>query len=94
MLDILREMGADISVENLRECCGEPVGDIIARHCALSGVRIRGESVSRAIDELPVISVAACFAEGETVISEAGRASGKGNRQDKRHGRGTFEAGS
>ena len=72
MLDILREMEADISVENLREWCGEPVGDIIARHCALKGVRIGGELVPRAIDELPVISVAACFAEGETVISDAG----------------------
>ena len=71
-LDILREMGADISVENRRERCGEPVGDIIARHCTLGGVRIGGESVSRAIDELPIISVAACFAEGETVISGAG----------------------
>ncbi len=71
VLDILREMGADISVENRRECCGEPVGDVIARHCALRAVRIEGESVSRAIDELPVISVAACFAEGETVISGA-----------------------
>ena len=71
-LDILREMGADISVENRRECCGEPVGDIVARHCPLRAVRIEGESVSRAIDELPVISVAACFAEGETVISGAG----------------------
>lgn len=72
VLDILREMGADISVENRRECCGEPVGDLIARHGALGAVRIEGESVSRAIDELPVISVAACFAEGETVISGAG----------------------
>lgn len=72
VLDILREMGADISVENRRECCGEPVGDLIARHGALRAVRIDGESVSRAIDELPVISVAACFAEGETVISGAG----------------------
>ena len=71
-LDILGEMGADISIENRRECCGEPVGDIVARHCALRAVRIEGESVSRAIDELPVISVAACFAEGETVISGAG----------------------
>ena len=71
-LDILRAMGADISVENLRELCGEPVGDVVARHCTLSGVRIEGESVSRAIDELPVISAAACFAEGETVISGAG----------------------
>lgn len=72
VLDILREMGADISVENRRECCGEPVGDLIARHGPLGAVRIGGESVSRAIDELPVISVAACFAEGETVISGAG----------------------
>ncbi len=72
VLDILREMGADISVENRRERCGEPVGDVIARHGALRAVRIEGESVSRAIDELPVISVAACFAEGETVISGAG----------------------
>lgn len=71
-LDILREMGADISVENRRECCGEPAGDVIARHGALRAVRIEGESVSRAIDELPVVSVAACFAEGETVISGAG----------------------
>lgn len=72
VLDILREMGADISVENRRECCGEPAGDVIARHGALRAVRIEGESVSRAIDELPVVSVAACFAEGETVISGAG----------------------
>lgn len=72
VLDILWEMGADISVENRRECCGEPVGDLVARHGALGAVRIEGESVSRAIDELPVISVAACFAEGETVISGAG----------------------
>lgn len=72
VLDILWEMGADISVENRRECCGEPAGDLVARHGALRAVRVEGESVSRAIDELPVISVAACFAEGETVISDAG----------------------
>ena len=72
VLDILWEMGADISVENRRQCCGEPAGDLIARHGALRAVRIEGELVSRAIDELPVISVAACFAEGETVISGAG----------------------
>ena len=72
VLDILREMGADISVENRRERCGEPVGDVVARHSALSAIRVEGEAVSRAIDEFPVISVAACFAEGETVISGAG----------------------
>ena len=72
VLDILWEMGADVSVENRRERYGEPVGDVIARHCILKGAQIEGESVSRAIDELPVVSVAACFAEGETVISGAG----------------------
>ena len=71
-LDILREMGADISVENPRNLCGEPVGDITARQSSLRGVRIKTEYVSRAIDELPVVSVAACFAEGQTVIEGAG----------------------
>ena len=48
------------------------MGDVIARHGALRAARVEGESVSRAIDELPVVAVAACFAEGETVISGAG----------------------
>lgn len=71
-LDILSEMGADISGENLREDRGgEPRGDLVVRHSRLKGVRVKEELVSRAIDELPVVSVAACFAEGETVIEGA-----------------------
>ncbi len=70
-LDILKKMGADISVENLRETGGEPCGDVIARYSTLRGVRIKGELVSRSIDELPIISVAACFAEGKTIIRDA-----------------------
>lgn len=71
-LDVLGEMGADICSENLREDSGgEPRGDLIVRHSRLKGLRVKEELVSRAIDELPVISVAACFAEGETVIKGA-----------------------
>lgn len=72
VLDVLREMGADISVENRREVCGEPVADLVARYAPLRATRVDGELVSRAIDELPAVAVAACFAEGETVITGAG----------------------
>ena len=72
VLDVLREMGADISAENRREVCGEPVADLVARYAPLRGTRVDGDLVSRAIDELPAVAVAACFAEGETVITGAG----------------------
>lgn len=72
VLEVLREMGADVSVESRGEVCGEPVADIVVRHGPLRAVRIDGELVSRAIDELPAVAVAACFAEGETVIAGAG----------------------
>lgn len=72
VLDVLREMGADISAENRREVCGEPVADLVVRYAPLRGTRVDGDLVSRAIDELPAVAVAACFAEGETVITGAG----------------------
>ena len=72
VLDVLREMGADISAENRREVCGEPVADLVVRYAPLRATRVDGDLVSRAIDELPAVAVAACFAEGETVITGAG----------------------
>ena len=72
VLDVLREMGADISEENRREVCGEPVADLVARYAPLRATRVDGDLVSRAIDELPAVAVAACFAGGETVITGAG----------------------
>lgn len=72
VLDVLRQMGADISAENRREVCGEPVADLVVRYAPLRGTRVDGDLVSRAIDELPAVAVAACFAEGETVITGAG----------------------
>lgn len=71
VLDILKLMGANISIENERIECGEPVGDLIVKHSNLKGIKIKGELIPKAIDELPIVSVAACFAEGTTTISEA-----------------------
>ena len=49
----------------------EPVADIVVRTSRLQGTVVEGELVPRAIDELPLVALAACFAEGETVIRDA-----------------------
>ncbi len=71
IIDILQQMGGSIELLNQRELSGEPVADLLVRHSALRGIEIGGELVPRAIDEFPVVSVAAAFAEGETLIREA-----------------------
>ncbi|MDX1991630.1 MAG: 3-phosphoshikimate 1-carboxyvinyltransferase [bacterium] len=71
LLDVLLEMGADITISNQSEEAGEPVGDLRVRHSALKGVAIGGEMVVRMIDEFPVLMVAALHAEGETVVRDA-----------------------
>jgi 3-phosphoshikimate 1-carboxyvinyltransferase len=71
IIDVLTSMGADIALENLREQAGEPVADIRVRHRKLRGVQIGGEMIPRLIDELPVLAVAASYAEGKTVIKDA-----------------------
>lgn len=71
LVDVLRAMGADIRVENERETGGEPIGDLIVRSAALSGVTVGGVQIPVLIDELPVLAVAGAFAEGETVIEGA-----------------------
>jgi len=71
VIDVLRSMGADIVLENPREQAGEPVADIRVRHRKLRAVRVAGETIPRAIDEIPVLSVAAAYAEGTTIIQDA-----------------------
>ncbi len=71
IIDILRQMGGSIELLNEREQCGEPVADLLVKSSQLSGIDIGGELVPRAIDEFPVISVAATFAAGVTQISDA-----------------------
>lgn len=71
IVEVLSSMGADIVLENPREQAGEPVADIRVRHRKLRAVEVSGEIIPRAIDEIPVLSVAAAFAEGTTVIRDA-----------------------
>jgi 3-phosphoshikimate 1-carboxyvinyltransferase len=71
IIDILRDMGGDLTLLDERQLSGEPVADILVRSSRLKGIEIGGEVVPRAIDEFPVISVAAACAEGTTVIRDA-----------------------
>lgn len=71
VIDALRLMGADIEVTPRDWPGAEPVADVRVRSAALRGVRIDGDLALRSLDELPVLSVAAAFAEGETVIADA-----------------------
>ena len=71
VIDVLREMGADIRLENMHEQNREPVADITVCSSALHGTAIGGALIPRLIDELPIIAVAAAFATGKTVIRDA-----------------------
>jgi 3-phosphoshikimate 1-carboxyvinyltransferase len=71
IIDALTAMGADIVLENPREQAGEPVADIRVRYRGLTGARFGGALIPRLIDEVPVLAVAAAYAEGTTVITDA-----------------------
>lgn len=71
VIDILKMMGADIELLNQREVGGEPVADIRVRSSALHGIDIPQALVPLAIDEFPIIFVAAACARGETVLRGA-----------------------
>jgi 3-phosphoshikimate 1-carboxyvinyltransferase len=70
-VDVLRRMGADISVEPVGERCGEPVGDIRVRAGELTATTISGDEVPNVQDEVPVLAIAAAFAEGVTEVRDA-----------------------
>jgi len=71
VIDILKLMGADISLENLREVGGEPVADLRVRAAKLRGIDIPEDLVPLAIDEFPVLFIAAACAEGRTILRGA-----------------------
>ena len=72
IIDILAAMGGSIQLLDRRELSGEPVADILVRSSRLKGIEIGGDVVPRAIDEFPVVCVAASLAEGRTVVRDAG----------------------
>ncbi|MCG6965813.1 MAG: 3-phosphoshikimate 1-carboxyvinyltransferase [Chromatiaceae bacterium] len=71
VINILRLMGADIEVLDPREVGGEPVADLRVRSAPLSGIRIPEDQVPLAIDEFPVLFIAAACATGQTVLTGA-----------------------
>ncbi|MGP3791308.1 bifunctional prephenate dehydrogenase/3-phosphoshikimate 1-carboxyvinyltransferase [Pseudomonas sp. B392_1p] len=71
IIDILKLMGADITLENQKEVGGEPVADLRVRSAKLKGIEIPEALVPLAIDEFPVLFIAAACAEGRTVLRGA-----------------------
>jgi len=71
LLAILERMGATVEVKPLGERGGEPTARLTVRPQALQGVDVGGAEIPLAIDELPLLALAACFAEGTTTIRDA-----------------------
>ena len=73
IIDALQMMGAGdaLRLENERIEGGEPVADVVASSGSLKGIDLGGDIIPIMIDELPVLAVAACFAEGDTIIRDA-----------------------
>lgn len=71
IIEALAMMEADIQLENQREVAGEPVADLRVRHGQLKGCTIEGNLIPRLIDEIPILAVAAVFAQGTTLIKDA-----------------------
>ena len=71
LLTILERMGAGIAVEDEREVGGEPIANLRIRSAPLQATEVGGAEIPLAIDELPLVALAACFAEGTTTIRDA-----------------------
>lgn len=71
ILRVCREMGADITLEHIIDTDGEPAADLVVRYSRLHGTVIGGSIIPALIDELPMLAVLACFAEGTTIIRDA-----------------------
>ena len=71
LLKVLDLMGADIEIKNVKNICNEESGDVLVRSSNLNGVDIPEDIIPNIIDEIPILSIAAAFAEGTTNINNA-----------------------
>ncbi len=71
IIDVLLDMGADITITNERVSGGEKMGDITVRSAKLHGTNVAGDLIPRLVDEVPILAVAAACAEGVTEIRDA-----------------------
>ena len=69
IINVLKDMGADITLENVHTSAGETVADITVRSSSLKGTTVGGDIIPRLIDELPIIAVAAVFADGKVRLA-------------------------
>lgn len=70
-LDVLSAAGAALTIESVADEGGEPCGSVRAVSSEFAGLRVAGDLVPRAIDEIPVLAMCACFATGTSEVSEA-----------------------
>ena len=71
IIDVLKGMGTTIDIENISYSAGEPSADVTVYSSSLHGTNIGGNIIPALIDEIPIIAVAALFADGRTVIKDA-----------------------
>jgi len=72
LIKTLRDMGANLTIENAKEEGGEPVGDLVVRASKLKGIDVPPERAPSMIDEYPILCVAAAFATGTTLMTGVG----------------------
>jgi len=83
VLVALEKMGANIEIKNQRLESGEPCADLKVKRSTLKGVELSGEIIPNIIDEIPILSIAAAFADGEDADSRCCRIESQGIRQAK-----------
>ena len=66
LVNVLKEMNGDIQVLNKRNQCNEEVADIRVRSSKLKGIEVPSWVIPNIIDEIPILSIAASFADGKT----------------------------
>lgn len=71
ILKVCQQMGGNITLLNIDDKNGEKTADILVKHSTLKGIVLEGSLIPTLIDEIPIIAVLACFAEGRTIIKDA-----------------------
>ena len=71
LIEVLVLMGAKLEIKNQRKVSNEIVGDVFVKSSKLNGINVSDDIIPNIIDEIPILSIAACFAEGKTVIKNA-----------------------
>ncbi|KEP27333.1 3-phosphoshikimate 1-carboxyvinyltransferase [Bacillus zhangzhouensis] len=71
IIDVLKQMGANLEINEVDAKGGEPYGDLTISTSSLKGIEISGDMISRLIDEIPIIALLATQAEGTTIIKDA-----------------------